>query len=160
MNLTKSELERIYKNNGGYNLVGDRNSLLLVAANMTKQLNIAAVLQQVQNHYTNSSDTFAYDDISRLIQDYVIKSDYSSEGKENLRKSMLANIFKDAEWLYKNVVEVLQPSKTTNVIRLKDNTARTKGFEMQVGPVLIYMDKTSFLKAKLNSKHDDSLVLE
>ena len=80
------------------------------------------------------------------MEDYMVRSDYSNEGKENLRKSLIAHRGKSAQWLFENVFEKLQPGKTADVIRLKGITSRTKGFEMQAADALVYMDNTSYLK--------------
>lgn len=90
----------------------------------------------------------------------MIKTDYSNEGKENLSKSLLFHQDRPAEWLFRNVVEVLQPSKTMDVIKRKGNVAWSKGFEMEAGKLRLYMDKTTYLKQKFNEKKDDSKKLE
>ena len=80
------------------------------------------------------------------MEHYMVKTDYSVDGKENLRKSLINHRGKNSEWLFKNVLQVLQPGKTSDVIRIRGITSRTKGFEMQAGTAIVYMDKTSYLK--------------
>ena len=120
----------------------------MTASKLLKQLNIARVLQEINNFYTNQTDTFDYPQSISDMQDYLIRTQYSNDGKENLRSSIQFHLGKNsphAAAIYSDVIQVLQPNKVIDVICLGRNSARTNDFEMTVGPVVLYVDKTSFL---------------
>lgn len=96
-----------------------------------------------------------------LIQDFFLKSQYSNEGKDNLKTSILNYMRShkaDAEGIFTNVVSILQPNKIVDVINLYPGPGNkmTDGFEMEVGPIVLYMEKTTFLKEKFNKNKDPS----
>ena len=77
--LTKSELTRIYQDNGN-GLKGDTNALLETADNFALQLNIAGVLQQIDNFYKNETNQMEFKESIKLIQDLFMKTQWYNEG--------------------------------------------------------------------------------